>query len=79
MTCSNDFFRSPKSANSGPGQGRLKLKFFSSLRKNIESLKLNHQTSHWARYYKSPTRNTSRQSCRRATGSRNNQAVSKIS
>ena len=45
------FLSIPKSANSGPGQGRLKLKFFASLRKNIEGLKLNHRTSHWARYY----------------------------
>ena len=48
------FLSISKSANSGPGQGRLKLKFFTSLRKNIEGLKLNHQTSHWTRYYESP-------------------------
>ena len=47
------FLSISKSANSGPGQGRLKLKFFTSIRKNIESLKLNHRTSHWARYYES--------------------------
>jgi SAM-dependent methyltransferase len=47
------FLSISKSANSGPGQGRLKLKFITSLRKNIESLKLNHRTSHWAGYYES--------------------------
>ena len=40
------FLSISKIANSGPGQGRLKHKFFSSLRENIASLKLNRQTSH---------------------------------
>ena len=47
------FLSISKIANSGPEQGRLKHKFFSSLRENIASLKLNRQTSHWARYYDS--------------------------
>ncbi len=48
------FLSISKSANSGPGQGRLKLKFFTSLRKNIEGLELKPRTSHWARYYGHP-------------------------
>jgi SAM-dependent methyltransferase len=48
------FLSISKTANSGPGQVGLKLKFFTSLRKNIEGLELKHRTSHWARYYGNP-------------------------
>ena len=48
------FFSISKAANSGPGQKRLKLKFFTSLRKNIEGLELKHRNSQWARYYEDP-------------------------
>ncbi|MGZ8434463.1 MAG: class I SAM-dependent methyltransferase [Candidatus Binatia bacterium] len=45
------FLSISKAANSGPERERLKRKFFTSLRKNIEGLELKHRTSHWARYY----------------------------
>jgi SAM-dependent methyltransferase len=48
------FFSIPKAANSGPGRARLQLKFFSSLRKNIEGLDLKPRSSRWARYYGDP-------------------------
>ena len=45
------FLTISKIANSGPANVRLKKRFFESLRKDIASLHLGGDKSHWARYY----------------------------
>ena len=46
-----------KVANSGPGNAKLKRKFLESLRNKIDSLKLMHGASHWAKYYGTADKN----------------------
>jgi SAM-dependent methyltransferase len=53
MTCSNVFSRSPNLPTADQGT-KTQAQIFYFNPKDIESLKLNHRTSHWARYYESP-------------------------
>lgn len=46
-----------KMANSGPGNTKLKLKFLTALRRQIETLKLASGSSHWALYYDTADKN----------------------
>ncbi|HEX2929081.1 MAG TPA: hypothetical protein VHV54_05165 [Candidatus Binatia bacterium] len=51
------FFAISKNANSGPARVKFKLKFFISLRKDIEELKLPQASSDWTGYYRCGDKN----------------------
>ncbi len=72
------FLSISKAANSGPGQGKLKLKFLRSLRRNVESLKLPSVTSQWARYYKTQDKKYFQSDLSPGDWQRKHEAVGKI-
>jgi SAM-dependent methyltransferase len=51
------FFSISKTVNNGPTNVKLKIKFLESLRRDIESLRLSSDNSHWARYYGTTDKN----------------------
>jgi SAM-dependent methyltransferase len=72
------FLSISKMANSGPRNTKLKVKFLNSLRKKIDSLKLESGRSDWARYYGTADKNYFQTDLSPADWRQKQQAVEKI-